>query len=138
MLEKAGALDYLTIKGLIACCHKRGRDEQASRALKDFGHEQLPFKRFVPNAAWYYMMLIGHFLLESVKEDVSAPVLSIGSDTATVRRRMIDVAGKIVFHSGETILKISRACLVSLAGIIESVLHSAGYRLTGTKNTNSA
>ncbi len=75
MLEKAGALDYLTIKGLIACCHECGSDERASRALKDFGHEQLPFKRFAPNAAWYYMMLIVHFLIESFKEDVSAPVL---------------------------------------------------------------
>jgi hypothetical protein len=82
--------------------------------LKDFGHEQLPFKRFAPNAAWYYMMLVGHFLLESFKEDVSAPVLSVGSYASTVRRRLIDIAGKIVSHSGETILKVSKACFDSL------------------------
>jgi hypothetical protein len=114
MLKKAGAADYLTANGLVACYHERGSDELANRAIKDFGHEQLPFKRFAPNAAWYYMMLVGHFLLESFKEDVSAPVLSIGSYASTVRRRLIDIAGKIVFHSGETILKVSKACIESL------------------------
>ena len=63
----------MTANGLIACYHERGSDELANRALKDFGHEQLPFKRFAPNAAWYYTMLVGHFLLESFKEDVGAP-----------------------------------------------------------------
>jgi hypothetical protein len=114
MLEKAGVLDYLTTNGLVACYHERGSDELANRALKDFGHEQLPFKRFAPNAAWYYMMLVGHFLIESFKEDVSAPVLSVGSYASTVRRRLIDIAGKIVCHSGETILKVSKGCLGSL------------------------
>jgi hypothetical protein len=74
----------------------------------------LEFKRFAANAAWYYMMLVGHFLLESFKEDVSSPVLSVGSYASTVRRRLIDIAGKIVYHSGETILKVSRSCLERL------------------------
>jgi len=114
MLKKAGAMDYMTTQGLVACYHERGSDELANRALKDFGHEQLPFKRFAPNAAWYYTMLVGHFLLESFKEDVSAPVLPIGSYASTVRRRLIDIAGKIVFHGKETVLKVSRAYLESL------------------------
>jgi len=113
-LKNAGATDYLTTSGLIACYHERGSDELANRALKDFGHEQLPFKQFNPNAAWYYSMLVGHFLLESFKEDVSAPVIAIGSYASTVRRRLIDIAGKIVSHSGETILKISQACFENL------------------------
>jgi hypothetical protein len=105
-LIDAGATDYLTANGLVACYHQRGSDELANRALKDFGHEQLPFKRFAPNAAWYYTMLVGHFLLESFKEDVGAPVVGINSYASTVRRRLIDIAGKIVFHSNETILKV--------------------------------
>ena len=113
-LKDVGALEYLTTNGLIACYHERGNDELANRAIKDFGHEQLPFKRFAPNAAWYYMMLVGHFLLESFKDDVSAPVLSVGSYASTVRRRLIDIAGKIVFHSEQTVLKVTRACLESL------------------------
>ena len=114
MLKKVGAADYLTANRLVACYHERGSDELANRAIKDFGHEQLPFKRFAPNEAWYYMMLVGHFLLESFKEDVSAPVLSIGSYASSVRRRLIDIAGKIVSHSGETILKVSQSCLERL------------------------
>jgi hypothetical protein len=113
-LEKAGATDYLTANGLVACYHERGSDELANRALKDFGHEQLPFKRFAPNSAWYYTMLVGHFLLESFKEDVSAPVIAVGSYATTVRRRLIDIAGKIVSHAGETILKVSQACFEAL------------------------
>jgi hypothetical protein len=113
-INDAGALDYLTANGLIACYHERGSDELSNRAIKDFGHEQLPFKRFAPNAAWYYMMLVGHFLLESFKEDVAAPVVTIGSYASTVRRRLIDIAGKIVFHSKETILKVSQSCLERL------------------------
>jgi hypothetical protein len=82
-LKDAGVLDYLTANRLIACYHERGSDELANRAIKDFGHEQLPFKRLAPNAAWYYKMLVGHFLLESFKEDVGAPVVAIGFYAST-------------------------------------------------------
>lgn len=114
MLKKAGAGDYLTANGLVACYHERGSDELANRALKDFGHEQLPFKQFEANAAWYYTMLLGHFLLESFKEDITTPVLEVGAYANTVRRRLIDIAGKIVSHSGQIVLKVSRACLERL------------------------
>ena len=107
LLKKVGAEDYLKADGIVACYHERGSDELANRALKDFGHEQLPFKRFNPNAAWYYSMLLGHFLMESFKEDVSAPVLSVGAYATTVRRKLIDIAGKVVSHSEKIILKVS-------------------------------
>ena len=114
MLRRAGAEKYLESNGLVACYHNRGSDELANRALKDFGHEQLPFKRFNPNAAWYYTMLVGHFLLESFKEDVASPVIAVGAYAKTVRRKLIDIAGKIVSHSGNIVLKVSRACLENL------------------------
>jgi hypothetical protein len=38
----------------------------------------------------------------------------VGSYACTVRRRLIDIAGKIVLHSEQTVLKASRACLESL------------------------
>ena len=60
------------------------------------------------------MMLVGHFLLDSFKEDVSSPVLSVGSYASTVRKRLIDIAGEIVYHSGKTILKVSCSCLERL------------------------
>lgn len=114
LLKEIGAENYLTADGIVACYHERGSDELANRALKDFGHEQLPFKRFNPNAAWYYSMLLGHFLLESFKEDVGAPVVAVGAYATTVRRRLIDIAGKIVSHSGKVVLKITTSCFESL------------------------
>lgn len=109
LLEKAVAIDFLSADAIVACYHDRGSDELANRALKDFGHEQLPFKRFNSNAAWYYIMLVGHFLLESFKEDVGSSVVAIGAYASTVRRQLIDVAGKIVSHSGKIVLKIAES-----------------------------
>ena len=114
LLKEIGAEDYLTADGIVTCFHERGCDELTNRALKNFGHEQLPFKKFNPNAAWYYSMLPGHFLLESFKEDVAVSVIPIGAYANTVRRRLIDIAGKIVSHSGKIILKVSKACFESL------------------------
>jgi len=113
-LKRIGAEAYLTPDGIVACYHERGSDELANRALKDFGHEQLPFKRFNPNAAWYYSMLLGHFLMESFKEDVSAPVLPVGAYANTVRRKLIDIAGKVVKHGKKIVLKVSQACFENL------------------------
>ncbi len=114
LLEKAGARECLEANGIVACYHERGSDELANRALKDFGHEQLPFKKFNPNAAWYYSMLLGHFLMETFKEDVGVSVVPAGAYANTVRRRLIDIAGKIVSHSGKIILKVTAACFEGL------------------------
>jgi hypothetical protein len=113
-LKNIGAENYLTSDAIVACYHERGSDELANRALKDFGHEQLPFKKFNPNAAWYYTMLLGHFLMESFKEDVSAPVIPVGAYANTVRRKLIDIAGKIVTHSQKVLLKVSQVCFENL------------------------
>lgn len=114
LLKQNGFYDYMKADSIVACYHERGSDELANRALKDFGHEQLPFKRFSPNAAWYYMMLLGHFLMETFKQDVCVPVVSVGAYANTIRRRLIDIAGKIVSHSGRIILKVSTTCFKNL------------------------
>jgi len=114
LLREVGVEHYLKADGIVACYHERGSDELANRALKDFGHEQLPFKKFNPNAAWYYSMLLGHFLMESFKEDVLVSAVPIGAYATTVRRRLIDIAGKIVSHSGKITLKISAICFEGL------------------------
>jgi len=36
-----------------------------AKSLKDFGFEQLPFKRFAANSAFYYCMLIAFLLFEA-------------------------------------------------------------------------
>ena len=108
-LVRCGRHDLLHAKGIIETYHGRGGDELVHRALKDFGFEQLPFKRFAQNAAFYYTMLTAFFLYEAFKEDVCSPVVQIGAYATTVRRKILDVAAKIVRHSGKVILKVTEA-----------------------------
>jgi hypothetical protein len=106
-LCEAGHEELLKAEKVIECAHSRGRDELIHRALKDFGHEELPFKRFAPNAAYYYTMLLAFFLYETFKKDVCSEVLPVVSYATTFRRRIIDIAAKIVRTSGKTILKVT-------------------------------
>jgi len=108
-LVLGGRSDLFEAEGIIAAYHDRGRDELVHRALKDFGFEQMPFKRFAQNAAFYYTMLVAFFLYEAFKEDVCSEVVEIGAYATTVRRRVIDVAAKIVRHSGSVTLKVTSA-----------------------------
>jgi len=109
LLMKAGRNDLMAAEKIIECAHGRGRDELVHRALKDFGHEELPFKRFAPNAAYYYAMVLAFFLYETFKEDVCSPVVSVTAYATTVRRCIIDIAAKIVKKSGRIILKVTQA-----------------------------
>jgi hypothetical protein len=106
-LCKVGMQKLLSPQGMIEAYHGRGCDELVHRALKDFASEQLPFKRFHQNAAFYYTMLISFFLYEAFKEDVCAPVIKISSYATTLRRKILDVAGKIVRHSEKITLKVT-------------------------------
>jgi hypothetical protein len=108
-IRQAGKGHLLTAHTILAEYHQRGADELANRALKNFGHEQLPFKRFAANTAWYYLMCVSHNLFEAFKEDVSAPVISVSVYADTFRRQLIDTAGKIVRHAGKLIMKVPRA-----------------------------
>ncbi|WP_123290639.1 hypothetical protein [Desulfosoma caldarium] len=74
-LTRAGYGPWLQGQGILAEDHGRGSEEWVHRALKDFGFEQLPFKRFAPNAAFFDTMLVAFFLYESFKHDVCAPVV---------------------------------------------------------------
>jgi len=69
----------------------------------------MPFKRFAPNAAFYYAMLVSFFLHETFKQDVCSPVVEPVCYASTLRRRIIDMAAKIVSHSGRVVLKITKA-----------------------------
>ena len=100
---------WLEAETILAHYHDRGTDELTNRALKTFGHEQLPFKRFPANAAWYYLMLVGNNLFESFKEDVTEPVIAVSVYADTFRRQFIDTAGKIVRHAGKVVMKVPRA-----------------------------
>ena len=113
-LCKADMDKLLTAQKIIEIHHGRGNDELVHRALKDFGSEQLPFKRFHQNAAFYYTMLAAFFLYEAFKEDVCTPVVVVTSYATTLRRKILDVAGKIVSHAGKITLKVTMSTWDSL------------------------
>jgi hypothetical protein len=94
--------------------HQRGADELPHRGLKEFGSEQLPFKRFAANQAYYYLMLVSFFLFETFKEDNLKDILPIHSYATTLRRKLIDFAAKVVRSSHEVILKVPQAVMDSL------------------------
>ena len=114
-LEACNRSDHFAPQALIQSYHERGSDELVNRALKNFGFEQLPFKRFGHNAAFYYTMIIAFFLYEAFKLDVCSPVVKISAYATTVRRQLIDIAAKVVRHSGAIILKVTNASFQALS-----------------------
>jgi len=113
-LKAAGHGDWRSAAGLIGLYHRRGRDELVFRSLKDFGFEELPFKRFTPNAALYYTMLLAFFLCEAYKADVLSDVVGVEAYPTTLRRRAVDFAAKIVRSGGQTLLKVTETVWESL------------------------
>ena len=108
------AVAALGAAGVLERYHGRGANELAHRGLKDFGSETLPFKRFESNAAFYYTMVMAFNLFESFKEDVVRDVIPVASYATTVRRKLFDIAGKIVRKGRSTILRIAEAAWARL------------------------
>ena len=96
-------------QAIITLFHQRGRDELVNRGLKNFGCEQLPFKRFSSNAAFYYMMIISFFLFESFKYEIDSEIIPLEWYATTFRRRCLDIAGKIVRTGRQVIMKIAQS-----------------------------
>jgi len=103
--------ELVQVKSIIHSHHQRGADELPHRGLKDFGFEELPFKRFIPNTAFFYCMLISFFLFETFKQDVLEEVLPVESYATTVRRKVVDFAAKIIKTSRGVILKVTQAVM---------------------------
>lgn len=109
MLRQAGCAQWLETREVARLSHGRGADELTWRAEKDFGTEKLPFQRFYPNAAFYYLMLIALNAYEAFKRDVCEGIVPARIYPTTFRRRVIDVAGKVVRTGRRVILKVARA-----------------------------
>jgi hypothetical protein len=107
-LKAMGKGDWLTTTGVVNLAHGRGRDELRHRALKEFGTEKLPFKRFEPNTAFYYTMVVAFNLMEAFKRDVTKGSISPDVYPTTFRRTFLDTAGKIVATGHQVILKVTR------------------------------
>lgn len=110
LLCQAGAENLLFAHDILGNYHQRGNDELANRAIKNFGEEQLPFKYFYANAAWYFLMLLGNNLFESFKADVSSSVIATTVYADTFRRQLIDTAAKIVRNGKKLMMKVPTDC----------------------------
>jgi len=111
-LAQAAGEKYLQAETIIELDHQRGKSELVHRSEKEFAQtEQLPFERWGMNQAYYYFMLISHFLYEAYKRDVSYDVLPVASYPTTFRRHLIDFAAKVVSKGGQMILKVTQAVL---------------------------
>jgi hypothetical protein len=107
-LIQAGGKDYLKAETIILLNHSRGKGELNHRSLKDLAtKEQLPFEQFGMNRAYYYLLVISHFLFEAYKHDVTYDVIPITSYPSTFRRRLIDFAAKVITTGTKYILKIN-------------------------------
>jgi hypothetical protein len=113
-LAEAGLAEWLTPGAIIEQHHSRGADELVHRSLKEFASETLPFRAFAANSAWYYTMLVAHFLFECFKRDVSAPVVPVTARPTRLRRELIDFAAKIVCTGGQRLLKVTAAVMKHL------------------------
>lgn len=105
---KAEKEEYFKAEKIIESYHDRGNDELINRALKEFGTEEMPFKRFLPNAAFYYSIVLSFFLYESFKRDVANGIIDGKSYPTTVRRILIDFAGRLIHTGRRIILKVSQ------------------------------
>ncbi len=102
-------------EAIINAYHFRARDELVNRALKDFGTEHLPFKRFASNAAFYYLMCISFFLFESFKYDMDSPAIKITWYAESFRRKVLDIAAQIIRSSRRICLKLPEVIAAALS-----------------------
>ena len=108
-LIQAGGQKYLSPEGIIELNHQKGKGELVHRSEKEFAtKEQLPFEQLGMNRAYYYFMVISHFLYEAYKRDVAYDILPVTSYPNTFRRVLVDFAAKIVSNGGKRILKVTQ------------------------------
>lgn len=108
-LKEAAGKEYFKAENIVTLSHQRGADELIHRSIKELAtKEQLPFKRMGMNRAYYFLMVISHFIFETYKRDVTNEVIPISSYPNTFRRKIIDFATKITSSSGYVILNVPR------------------------------
>lgn len=104
-------LDHLvTTAAIVKLAHHNGEEELNHRSIKEFmGSEQLPFTNFGMNGAYYSLMVISHFLMESFRKDIASAIIPDRCYATRLRREIIDIAVKIVRTGHRIILKTTRA-----------------------------
>ena len=114
-LRKAGGAHCFEAETIIQKSHQRGADELIHRSIKELAtKEQLPFKRFGMNRAYYFLLVVTHFLFEAYKQDVCSDVLPITVYPNTFRRKLIDFAAKITSSARCITLKVTHTIYETL------------------------
>ena len=85
--------------------HSRGADELTHRAAKDFASERMPCLDFHANALWYSMGIVSFNLFQIFKRNIAG--FSWNCYPTTVRRKLFDLAGKIINKGRSLTLKIT-------------------------------
>jgi hypothetical protein len=114
-LKAAGGHALFETESIIQLSHQRGADELIHRSIKELAtKEQLPFKSFGMNRAYYFMLVITHFIFEAYKRDVTVDVVPITTYPNTFRRKLIDFAAKITTGARSIKLNVSRTIYETL------------------------
>ncbi len=109
-LKAAGGHKYFEAKTIIQTSHQRGADELIHRSIKELAtKEQLPFKSFGMNLAYYFMLVITHFIFEAYKQDVTFDIVPVTVYPNTFRRKLIDFAVKITSRSRNVFLNVTKS-----------------------------
>ena len=83
-----------TDEQLIKYDHSRGADELTHRAAKEFSDEKMPCLDYHANAFWYTLSIIAFNLFQIFKRNIAC--FPYNAYPNTVRRKLFDLAGKIV------------------------------------------
>ena len=109
-LKAAGGGHYFEAKTIVQTSHARGADELIHRSIKELAtKEQLPFKSFGMNRAYYFLLVITHFIFEAYKQDVTFDIVPVTVYPNTFRRKLIDFAGKITSRSRNVFLNVTKS-----------------------------
>lgn len=109
-LHMRGLENLVKTEGIVKLAHHNGEEELNHRSIKDFmGSEQLPFINFGMNGAYYSLMVISHFLMESFRSDIAGKIIPVRCYATRLRREIIDIAVKIVHTGHRIILKTTQA-----------------------------
>ena len=98
--------EYCSEQEIIDYDHSRGTDELTHRAAKDFASERMPCLDFHANALWYTMGIISFNLFQIFKRNIAG--LGWNMYPTTVRRKLFDLAGKIIYKGRSYTLKITK------------------------------
>jgi hypothetical protein len=108
-LLAAGGDKYFEAETIMVLSHERGADELIHRSVKELAtKEQLPFQSFGMNRAYYYLLVIVHFMFECYKRDVTPDVIPVTAYPNTFRRKLIDFAVKITSRARYIIMNVTR------------------------------